>query len=443
MLNTITRVFVRVGDRWMPDPLVIAIFLTFICLSAAIVFTDFGLADAVDAWGFSFWNLLAFTMQMILILGLGHVVANTKPVHRILVNIAGRINSAPMAYGGLAFIAAFCGLFSWGVALIAPAVLSRILAASCQQRGIKVHFPLLVASGWLGASTSMQGLSASIPLTVNTPGHFLESQIGLIALSATIFSLWSLSIVFTKVLAIPLVVSRLAPASGEIREMPPLEIDTVQLDQDSAGSPVTPSERMENSRFITMSLALLGTFYIAQHFQQGGSINLNTINMIFLVIGLALADSPRHYLQLLGNAGRVVAPFMIQYPLYAGIMGIIAVSGLGDLFVNGFIAISDKDSLPIWTFFSAGLLNLFIPSAGGQWAVQGPIAVEAAMRLGTDIPRIAMSLTLGESWTNAIQPLYAIPVLTVAGLHIRDVMGYGVIICALNGTIYLIGLTFF
>jgi short-chain fatty acids transporter len=167
------------------------------------------------------------------------------------------------------------------------------------------------------------------------------------------------------------------------------------------------------------------------------------INMIFLVFGLALADSPRHYLKLLSNAGRVIAPFLIQYPLYAGIMGVIAVSGLGELFVSGFVSISTADSLPIWTFFSAGFLNLFIPSAGGQWAVQGPIAVEAALQLGTDIPRVAMAVTLGESWTNAIQPLYAIPVLSVAGLHIRDVVGYGVIICALNGTIYLTGLLFF
>jgi short-chain fatty acids transporter len=122
---------------------------------------------------------------------------------------------------------------------------------------------------------------------------------------------------------------------------------------------------------------------------------------------------------------------------------VIAVSGLGELFVSGFVSISTADSLPIWTFFSAGFLNLFIPSAGGQWAVQGPIAVEAALQLGTDIPRVAMAVTLGESWTNAIQPLYAIPVLSVAGLHIRDVVGYGVIICALNGTIYLTGLLFF
>lgn len=443
MLKTVTRFFVRMADRWMPDPLVVAIFLTFICLAAAILFTDFGLVDSVDAWGTSFWNLLAFTMQMVLILGMGHVVAHTKIVHRALIFIADRMTSARMAYGGLAFVAAFCGLFSWGVALIAPAVLSRIIAASCQRRGIKVHFPLLVASGWLGASTSMQGLSASIPLTINTPGHFLESEIGIIGLSATIFSLWSLSIVFTKLCAIPLVVSRLAPADAEIREMPPAAIATGKQEENAVASAMSPSQRIENARAVTLGLAALGGSYIAIHFSNGGGLNLNTINMIFLVLGLALADSPKHYLALLGNAGRVIAPFLVQYPLYAGIMGIIAVSGLGELLVNGFVAISDTNSLPIWTFFSAGLLNLFIPSAGGQWAVQGPIVVEAAMQLGTDIPRVAMAVTLGESWTNAIQPLYAIPVLAVAGLHIRDIMGYGVIICALNGTIYLTGILFF
>lgn len=442
MLRIMTRFFVRLSDRWMPDPLVVAIFLTFVCVASAILFTDFGAADSIDAWGSSFWNLLAFTMQMVLILGLGHVVAHTKPVYRVLVYIADQVSSERMAYGGLAFVAGFCGLFSWGVALIVPAVLSRIIAASCQRRGIKVHFPLLVASGWLGASTSMQGLSASIPLTINTPGHFLESQIGLIGLSATIFSIWSLSILGAKLCMVPLVVSRLGPGAEEIREMPPILAPAERVKKSATG-PMSPSERIENARVVTIALALLGGMFAFLHFRNGGSLNLNMINMIFLVLGLALADSPRHYLELLGNAGRVIAPFLIQYPLYAGIMGVIAVSGLGDMFVQAFVAISTSDSLPIWTFLSAGFLNLFIPSAGGQWAVQGPIAVEAALQLGTDLPRIAMAVTLGESWTNAIQPLYAIPVLAVAGLHIRDVVGYGVIICALNGTIYLTALLLF
>ena len=348
-----------------------------------------------------------------------------------------------MAYAGQAFIAGICGIFSWGVALIVPAVLSRIVARSCEERGIHVHFPLLVAAGWLGASTSMQGFSASIPLTINTPGHFLEDQIGLIGLSATILSFWSMSIVATKLVCIPTLLSSLGPQDSELREMPPQATHAVNQDYVAPAVLNSPSQRMEHSRLVTWSLAMLGAVHLADHFINGGSLTLYTLNMLFLVLGLALADSPRHYLHLLGNTGRVVAPFFIQYPLYAGIMGIIAVSGLGKLFVDGFVAISTAQSLPIWTFFSAGFLNLFIPSAGGQWAVQGAIAVDAAMQLGTDIPRVAMALTLGESWTNAIQPLYAIPVLAVAGLHVRDVMGYGVIILALNGTIYLTGLLFF
>lgn len=442
LLSKITRFFVRLADRWMPDPLVIAIFLTFICLISAVIFTDFGPEQAVEAWGVGYWSLLAFTLQMILILGLGHVVAHTRAVHRLLVMAAARIKSARMAYAGLAFISAVCGIFSWGLALILPAVLSRIIASNCAERGIKVHFPLLVASGWAGASTSMQGFSASIPLTINTPGHFLEGEIGLIGLSATIFSLWSMSIVFTKLCLIPLVYSRLAPADSDIREMPLLPV--VPEDESiAAGTALSPSQKIEGARIVSASLAALAGIYLLIHFKNGGSLNLNTINMIFLALGLALADSPRHYLVLLGNAGRIVAPFMIQYPLYAGIMGVIAVSGLGALFVQGFVTVATADSLPIWTFFSAGLLNLFIPSAGGQWAVQGPIAVEAALQIGTDIPRIAMSVTLGEAWTNCIQPLYAIPILAVAGLHIRDIMGYGVILLGLNGSIYLTALLFF
>ena len=442
-MRSVTQFFVRLADRWMPDPLVIAVFLTVVCIAAAVLFTDFGPVDTINAWGTSFWNLLAFTMQMVLILGLGHIAAHTDPVNRVLQFIADRVKSANAAYAGMAALAGFLGLFSWGLALIVPAVMSRILAQSCRDRGIRAHFPLIVASGWLGASTSMQGLSSSIPLTINTPGHFLESQVGLVPLSETIFSPWSLAIVFTKLAAITFIVTRLAPADGEIRELQSTEPQYPLPSAPNSPGTSSPSGVVENARAVTLVLAVLAAAYAAIHFGKGGALNLNTMNVCLLALGLALASSPRHYLHLLGNAGRVVAPFIIQYPLYAGIMGVIALSGLGAMFVGGFVAISGDHALPIWTFLSAGILNIFIPSAGGQWAVQGPVVVEAAHQLGADIPRVVMALTLGESWTNAIQPLYAIPVLVVAGLHVRDVMGYGVVILALNGAIYLIGLLLF
>ena len=214
-------------------------------------------------------------------------------------------------------------------------------------------------------------------------------------------------------------------------------------DDHEQGALVTPSQKMENARWITLLLALFGGIYVVRFFLGGGELQLDSLNMIFVVLGLAFADSPRHYIELLGNAAKVAGPFLIQYPLYSGLMGLIAESGLGALIVGGFVAVANADTLPFWTFFSAGFLNLFIPSAGGQWAVQGPIVTEAAIQLGADIPRVAMSVTVGEVWTNMIQPLYAVPVLAIAGLHIRDIMGYCVIALLTLAPIYLTALIFF
>jgi short-chain fatty acids transporter len=412
MLRRTSNFFVNVAERWMPDPLVIAIFLTAVAFAAALMFTDFTATQSVDAWGSSYWALLRFTAQMILILALGHVLASTRAVRRLLVAVASKIRSATMAYVGLTMFASLAALVSWGLGLIVPAILSRIIANNCRERGIKIHFPLLVACAYCGTIVGMQGLSASIPLVLNTPNHFLEG--------------------------------RLAPHDEHVVELPPsAAVEQVQKTGTARSSLVTPSQHMENARWITLLLALLGGIYVIRYFLNGGELQLDSLNMIFVVLGLAFADSPRHYIELLGNAAKVAGPFLIQYPLYSGLMGLIAESGLGVLIVGGFVAVANADTLAIWTFFSAAFLNIFIPSAGGQWAVQGPIVTEAAMQLGADIPRVAMAVTVGEVWTNAIQPLYAVPVLAIAGLHIRDIMGYCVIALLTLAPIYLTALIFF
>ena len=204
-----------------------------------------------------------------------------------------------------------------------------------------------------------------------------------------------------------------------------------------------PAASLDNGRWVTLILAGIGGAYVLAYFGQGGELHLDSLNMIFAVLGLAFASSPRHYLALLANAARIAAPFLIQYPLYAGLMGLMAKSGLAALMVQGFVSVADSQSLALWTFFSAAFLNIFIPSAGGQWAVQGPIVVDAAMQVGADIPRVAMAVTIGEVWTNAIQPLYVVPVLAIAGLQLREVMGYLVMLLLALAPIYLAALIFF
>ena len=443
MFRLISGFFVRLAERWMPDPLVIAIALTMVCFVAVVALTPFGVMQTIDAWGVGYWSLLSFTCQMILVLALGHVVAHTRPVNMALVGLSRRVNSARTAYIGLTLVALTCSLFSWGIGLIVPAVLARIVARDCRERGIRVHFPLLVASGYAGSLVGMQGLSASIPLILNTPDHFLVETVGLIGLEHTIFSPWSMSIVAAIMVFLPLALYFSAPRDKDIREMPrSAEVDW-KADPPIAAADMTPSRRMENTRLITLTLGAFGAVYIVRYFVIGGSLNLNSLNMSFVVLGLLFADSTKHYVRLLSNAAKVAGPFLIQYPLYAGLMGMMQASGLGELFVGGFVSVSTAETLPLYTFFSAALLNLFIPSAGGQWAVQGPIVTEAAIQLGSDVPRVAMAVAVGEVWTNAIQPLYAVPVLAIAGLHIRDIMGFLVIALGVNGVIYVTALTFF
>ena len=246
----------------MPDPLVIAIFLTVITIVAAMSFTDFTVTQAIDAWGNSYWRLLAFTTQMILILGLGHVLANTRAVSALLNGIAQQVRSARTAYVGLTVFAGLASLFSWGLGLVIPAVLSRIIADNCRRRGVRVHFPLLVACGYCGGTVGMQGLTSTIPLTLNTPGHFMEAQMGLVGLDQTIFSVWSLSIVLAILLILPWVLYRTAPADDEVRELhiePTNEPQTQFRDEAN-----TPSEQLENARWVTLLLAGIGAVYVVR-----------------------------------------------------------------------------------------------------------------------------------------------------------------------------------
>ncbi|MEO1171152.1 MAG: TIGR00366 family protein [Myxococcota bacterium] len=445
MLRRITAVFVALAERYLPDPLVIAVVLTAVSFVSVVAFTDFSAGQAVDAWGVGYWKLLRFTAQMILVLGLGHVLANTRPAYRLLVAIANRVNSATVAYVGITLVAGAAALLSWGLGLIVPALLARIIAENCRSRGIKIHFPLLVACAYCGNVVCMQGLSSSIALVVNTPDHFLEDSIGRIGLDQTIFSTWNLGVVAAILLVLPLVLRRLEPDDDAIVEIPastgPTELDTQS--QGSTAGVTSLAVRLENSRAVTLGLALFGGWYVLRFFFGGGSLQLDSLNMLFVVLGLALADSPRHYIELLSNAAKVAGPFLIQYPLYSGMMGLISDSGLGALIVGGFVSVSNATTLPIWAFFSAAFLNLFIPSAGGQWAVQGPIVTEAALVLGADIPRVTMAVVVGEVWTNLIQPLYVVPVLAIAGLNLRDIMGYCVIALLAVAPIYLTALLLF
>lgn len=428
---------VRIAERWLPDAFVIAILLSIVTFALATIIAGYSPHKTIEAWGDGFWSLLTFTNQIVLALLFGYALAHTRPMIRVMTFVASQARSATAAYLIVGFASLITAVFSWALCLVAGAILARRMAAACAERDIKVHYPLLVAMGFSGMVVWHQGLSSSIGLTIATEGHFLQDVIGIVPTSATIFALWNLFAVVVVVGTLPFVMRFLAPPDSEIRTFPAGEDADEGKSEPGHVSAAHPAEAMERSRLVSALVVAAGGYYLAIHFflRQKG-LDLNTLNLCFLVLGIAFAGTPERYARLVTDAARVCSPFLLQYPFYAGIAGMMASSGLAEMIVEMFVKIATPHSLPFFTFLSGGLLNIFIPSGGGQWAVQGPIAMAAAVEIGADVPKVAMAVAMGDQWTNMIQPFVALPALAVAGLKVRDIMGYCVIALVFTGVVY-------
>lgn len=431
--------------RWMPESFVVAILLTTLTFVLAVTVSGYPVAGTAQAWYGGFWDLLTFTNQIVLTLLLGYALAHTPPVQRLLLAAGALVRSARMAYVVACLVTAAASLVSWGLGLIVGGLAARAIAASCNERGIPIHYPLLVAAALSGYVVWHQGLSSSIGLVIATPGHFLETRIGLVPAEQTLFSVWNVLVVAAVLLTLPWVMAALRPVDTRQCEAPPPSVLAKQHDTGAAQSrpPVYthPAEWLENSRWPNLLIAAAGLYVVVSGFVSGSMrLELNSLNFMFLIAGLLLSRSPVQYVRLIVDGGRVAAPFLLQYPFYAGIAGVIRDSGLGVATVEMFVSLAGPTTLPLIGFLSGGLLNLFIPSGGGQWAVQGPIMMEAALALNADIARTAMAVALGDQWTNLIHPLILIPFVAVAGLHIRQIMGFCMFALAWTGVIFLLAL---
>jgi short-chain fatty acids transporter len=208
----------------------------------------------------------------------------------------------------------------------------------------------------------------------------------------------------------------------------------------------SPAERMENSKILSWTIAILGLSYLFIHiFIRGNSLELNTVIMLFLFLGIILHKTPIAYVKAFTKSSTGAAGILLQFPFYAGIMGIIMGVGesgicLGNIISNTCIKISTAQTFPLLTFLSAGLINIFIPSGGGQWAVQAPIMFPAGANLGVDPAITGMAIAWGDAWTNLIQPFWAIPALAIAKLNAKDIMGFCLINLIITGIIICLGL---
>ena len=430
----------RWSVRWVLDAWVVVVLLTFVVFILAFFLGpgDLGVGKAGDlvvGWGDGFWELLEFGMQMAMIMLTGFVVATSPPFRRLLTWVADRPKGPKSAVAVMAATSMILVLINWGLGLIASAVLVRYMAA----RQPKVDYRLLVAAAYLGmAGTWHAGLSASAPLLVATPGNFAEEHFGrLIPVSDTIFSpfnvILTLVVIVLWVVMTPLLhpqPDKTVPPPADIAE----EVDEESVRAEGPGAATaptrpTPASRIENSPWVNMVIGGIGLIYLVVYFaglEKGvlSGITLNTVNFIFLFIGILLHGTPASLLKQAERGGSFAWGIIIQFPFYAGILGIITATGFSERIAGWFTAISNENTFPLVTYWYSGLVNVFVPSGGSKFAIEAPYIAQAAADLGVSPELTVLAYAWGDMATDAIQPFWALPLLAIARLGFRDVMGF-------------------
>lgn len=435
-MNSLAKFCTRMVSRWLPDPLVIAIVLTGLALALSVFVGGVSPIDAVDYWGTGFWDLLSFTMQMTVILLAGYMLAKAPPVDRSLDWLVSKVSSPRSAIIMITLVGGIGSWLNWGFGLVAGSVVAKKAA----MRIDKLHYPLAIAAGFSGFSVYGIGLSGSVPLLLATPEHFLEGETGLIPISETIFNPFVLGMSAIAVFGLPVFNALMHPAKDA--EIHPYSLlatersDEAERESVVVKSAETFGEKMNNSPVWGIGIGALGIVSSMVYFARGGTLNLDAVNFIFIMLGLLFFARPKLYLKALNEAVGSVAGIIVQYPFYAGIMSILVGSGLIVTFSNLFVSISSAETLPLWSFVSGGLTNILVPSGGGQFVVQGPVMIAAAQELGADFAATAVAVQIGDQWTNMIQPFWIIPALAISGLKLRDVMGYMVLIAAFVGLVF-------
>ena len=435
------RPFTTLVERFYPDPFVFAVLMSLLTFVLALIATDATPASALQAWGDGLPKLLAFTAQLSITLLGAHALAHTDQVQRLLAALGSLPRSAAAAYSLVAVTAGIGSLIAWSLGLVAGATIARQVAIQCSKRGIRVHYPLLVASAYGGFVIWHMGYSASAALFVATAGHSLEAEMGILPITETIFTVENGVLALVTLIAVAILCPMMRPSGKDVLEIEPALLEDSEQSAIKIETATTPAQRLENMRSLSSMLGLALLAYIAYSYHQKGFyLTLDIVNWSFVGAGLLLARSPLHYIRLIENASATVGPIILQYPFYAGILGMMIGTGLVTVISDWFATVATAETLGVGAFLSAGLVNMFIPSGGGQWAVQGPIFIEAANQLQVHHSVIVLAVAYGDQWTNMIQPFWTIPLLAIAGLHLRQIMGYTVMIFLVTGAIFITGL---
>lgn len=436
MIRRITDALVRFLKEYLPSSYWLALILAAIVFVCGLVFTKATPSAMFKYMGKGMFELLAFTMQMVLILVTGYALANAPIVLTVLKRLAQVPKTNTQAIMFTSFIASVCTYIHWGFGLVAGALIAKEVAIL--NYGKKIHYPLLIAAAYSG--NLLRGPSSSVFLGPTEAKHAAAQHVGIIPLGDTLYSIENIIMTLILLFGIPVLYKYMIPA-----EEKSVEIKLEMIQKTTAQAQKKPvdiqslsfAERMEESWISQFIVAGLLSVYIIADFIKSPTLNLsiNMIILIFLVLGMFAHKTPGAYAKAVKDATRTTDGMLLQFPFYAAIMVMLRDTGMSTAIANWFISISTADTLPLFAFYAAGLVNLFIPSGGGLWAIQGPIMLEAAKILGADPAAVMVGMGWGDSWTSQIQPFWALPLLAIAGLDVNDIMGYCAMVLVFSGIV--------
>lgn len=444
MFQKIIKGCVNFMQRYLPEPFIFAIILTFVAIAIAMPVCHQSIVEVVANWGGGVWNLLGFSMQMALILVTGATLAAAPAIKRGISRLASMPKTPAGAIALVTGVSAVACWLNWGFGLIVGVIFAKEIAKKL--RG--VDYRLLIASAYSGFVVWHAGISGSIPLKMASDlDDLVKATNGVVTetlpISQTILDPHNIIMAAIVIMALVIVNAMMHPKEGIIA------IDPALLKEDEAVDnvkPSTPAERLEHSKVLSILLAVLGFAYlIVSLFVRGGSFDLGAVILLFLFLGVILHKTPIAYVRAFTKSVGGAAGIVLQFPFYAGIMGIITGVGesgicLGTVTSEAFVNISTPTTYPLFTFLCAAILNMFVPSGGGHWAIQAPIMFAAGATLGVDHGLTGMAIAWGDAWTNLIQPFWALPALAIAKLNAKDIMGFCLIDLVVSGIIICAGL---
>jgi short-chain fatty acids transporter len=418
------------SERWFPDPLIFALLGIVVVFIVGLLLHQSPSKLAIQG-GKNFWALVSFTMQMVMIIVGGYVVASTPIVYRAIRALAGIPKTPRQAVALVALFSMLTSLISWGLSLIFSGLFVRELA----HRVKGMDYRAAGAAGYLGlGAVWAMGLSSSAAMMMATKSAIpptLFNISGLIPLTQTLF-LWP-SIVITAILIVLSVLiaylSTPSPENARTAESYGIQYEPIRS---SLEEKTKPGEWLEYSPLLTVLVAALLSWYLIDVFRtspQGAlaALDLNNYNLIFITLGLLFHWRPKRFMRAVAECIPATGGVIIQFPFYAVIFGMITGTAIADSLAKLFASISTHGTYPLLVAVYSAVLGVFIPSGGSKWVIEAPYVLQAANLHQVHLGWVVQIYNASEALPNLVNPFWMLPLLGLLKLKARDIVGYGVL----------------